>query len=128
MKLLARTARDLRRLGTPGGPYTLRAVASRGFSLGYLLALLALWGLLLAGVTLSILLPAAMIHDFCVAAHAGPARRPRRTEALALGAYFGTLLLAHVALPPAFMPVACLVTLAVYLTAAALSPHADVQF
>jgi hypothetical protein len=118
--LLAFTAAD--------APYSLRAVATRGFYLGYLLALIAVWGLLLAAVSLSVLLPAAMIHDACVAAHAGPGRRSRRTEYFALVAYFGGLVLAHVVLPSAFMPIACLVTLAVYLTAAALSPHADVQF
>src|SRR5947209_11789598 len=42
--LLALTAAD--------APYNLRAVATRGFYLGYLLVLLALWALLVAAVTL----------------------------------------------------------------------------
>src|SRR5947208_1186079 len=129
MKLLARTARDLRRLGSPGGGFTLLVL-----SIALALEVLGRQSDsdlhdLLAAVTLSILLPAAMIHDqFVAAAHAGAARRVRRGELLALGAYFGSLLVLHVVLPPAFMPVACLVTLAVYLTAAVLAPHSDVQF
>src|SRR5437660_1166418 len=112
MKLLARTARDLRRLGSPGGGFTL----------------------LVLGVALALEVLGRQsdsdLHDLLVAAHAGrgTARRSRRGEYLALGAYFGTLVVAHVTLPAAFMPVACLVTLAVYLAAAVLSPHSDVQF
>src|SRR5438309_5930571 len=39
-------------LAAADAPYNLRAVATRGFYLGYLLALVALWGLLLAAVAL----------------------------------------------------------------------------
>src|SRR5262249_33777371 len=68
---------------------------------GYLALLAVVWlGMMLLGL-LAAFLPAALIHDAFVGAHAGPGPRPRRRELWALTAYFGTLALLGTVLPVA---------------------------
>src|SRR5438876_1037990 len=61
-------------------PHRLRELAVAGSYVAWLVALAALWAGLLLLSLLAAFLPWAMLHDACVAAHAGPGPRPRRRE------------------------------------------------
>jgi hypothetical protein len=112
----------------PNLPHGLRFLGERFFYLGYLAVLVALWGALALSVAMAAYLPWAIIHDAFVSRFDGPGRRSLRRELIALGAYFGGLLIAARFLPPWFALAICGLALTINLVTMLIPANPDVKF
>ncbi len=109
-------------------PLGIRLVATHVFYLGYLVALVAVWTVLLLLIVATVFLPWAMIHDALVSSSTDSERRVQRWEYLIFPAYLSALFLGYVFLP-LWLPVAvCLLALAVNLATIAIPANPDVKF
>ena len=117
-------------LVTVGGgvPAAFRAIGTQFLYLPYLAGMLLLWALLLGGILLAFFIPVAMIHDTFVHAHAGPGRRSRQSEMVALIAYFSASMFAGWVLPVWCLLALCAATLAINVATTTLPANGDVKF
>src|SRR5262245_2704442 len=109
-------------------PHGLRAAAVGVFYLGYLLPLAIVWIVATAVSLLAFFIPAALIHDAFVGAHAGPGPRPRRREFWTICGYLLVLVTLGNRLPVAASLLICAATLLLYLVICWLPARAEVRF
>ncbi|HTK76382.1 MAG TPA: hypothetical protein VL371_14050 [Gemmataceae bacterium] len=109
-------------------PHGLRAAAVGVFYLGYLVPLAFVWIVATAVSLLAFFIPAALIHDTFVAAHAGPGPRPRRREFWTICGYLLVLVTLGNRLPVAASLLICAATLLAYLVVCWLPERSEVRF
>src|SRR5438445_12744477 len=109
-------------------PHALRAAMTGVFYLGYLLPMAFVWVVATAVSLLAFFIPAALIHDAFVGAHAGPGPRPRRREFWTICGYLLVLVTLGNRLPVAASLLICAAALAVYLVICWLPARSEVRF
>lgn len=109
-------------------PHGLRAAAVGVFYLGYLVPLALVWIVATAVSLLAFFIPAALIHDAFVGAHAGPGPRPRRREFWTICGYLLVLVTLGNRLPVAASLLICAAALVVYLVVCWLPARSEVRF
>jgi hypothetical protein len=109
-------------------PHVMRLYGLRTIYVGYLVALAALWALLLAAILLAGFIPLAMIHDAFVGRYVGSERRSRQKEMFAIFAFPCALVMIGYALPGWLLLAVCALVLATHAATVVVPANAHVQF